>query len=248
MMRQIRRRLARPLRAKAKTAQGQGRWGDALRDYARVRRLIGDSPPLLLQIANMQTELESFEEARTTFEAVAKDPEFTLRGLVGLAGLAERRKDWAAAVEAWEGVLAHMAAHEAAPQRAAWPFGPATAILHSALSREMLGDGSGAERDLALAMIVDPAVRHSREAILMRSRILQRGRPADAYRLLVEGHRRHPDDRSILHFLVSMGLANGHRDTATAHARKLLAIAPRDPGLLALMNTHRLDLDMEPAN
>lgn len=232
----------------AKTAQSQGRWDDALRAYARVRQLIGDSPPLLLQIANMQTELGAFDEARTTFDAVAKDPEFKLRGLVGLAGLAERRKDWAAAVETWENVLAYMAVHENDAQQAKWPIGPATAILHSALSREMLGDGSGAERDIALAMIIEPEVRHTREAILMRSRILQRGRPADAYRLLLEGHRRHPADRSILHFLISMGLETGHRDTAAVHAQKLLTMAPDDPGLLALMKVHRLDLDMEPAN
>lgn len=242
MMKSIRRRLARPFRNKAKLAQSQAHWTDALANLMLAASFDRGNPAILLQIANMRTELRQFEEAETSFKTVAEHSHFAMRASVGLAGLAERAFDWEAASRRWERVLELMAQDEGRPKDDR-PVSAAFALLHSALCRERIGDGSGADRDLGLAIALDPHVRHEREAYLIRARITGYKDPRGAYRLLRAAHDRYPTDRTILFELTLATIRTGDRREAAAYARSLLASEPEDPGALGLVREHKLVLD-----
>ena len=238
MISAIRRRLARPLRARAKAAQARGDWAAALSAYQQIALISGDRPALALQIGHMQAETGHFDNAGESFKRAAADQEFRLRAMVGLAGLAERRGDWSAAVVAWEGVLEQMALEEATGMAAAWPLSPALVALHLAKCREGAGDGAGAERDFAMALIIDPTSRRSREAVLMRARMLAKTSRASAFRLLKRSRPLYPDDRGIAHMLLNTALDLGRRDDAVAIFRALPTEVRADPAVIAVFHSH----------
>lgn len=242
MMRSIRLRLARPFRNRAKSAQAEGRWADALANLTRAAALDQTNPAILLQIANMRTELTQFDAAEAAFRTVAESPRFAVRAAVGLAGLAERTFDWDTAAKRWDAVLELLAADGDRPQDDG-PVSPAFALLHSALSRERIGDGSGADRDLALAIALDPRVRREREAYLLRARLAgYKNNARGGLQLLRAARKRYPEDRTILFELTVATVRGGDLREAAAFATTLLASLPGDPGTLALIKEHKLVL------
>ncbi|KPF83591.1 hypothetical protein IP78_01795 [Brevundimonas sp. AAP58] len=244
MMRQLRRRLARPFRNRARAAQARGHWADALSNLKKAAALDTANPAILLQLANTQAELEHFDQAEAAFHSASHFPLFAIRAAVGLAGVAERREDWATASQRWEVVLHLMAQKENTPGDDL-PVTPAYALMHSALCREKIGDGTGANRDLGLALALGAKVRHLPEAILMRARILGGADPHAARRLLRAAVERHPKNRTIRFELMVATLRAGDRIAATRHAQILLDLSPGDSGVLAVAREHSLVLDPE---
>lgn len=235
MIAAIRRRLARPVRARARAAQARGDWETALAEYQRVVRLVGPRPLLMLQIGHMLIELGRHEEAAASLQAAVRDPEVGLRALIGLAGLNERAEDWTAAVEAWEAVLARMAEQEGTLQPASWPMSPAVVLLHVAKCREVTGDALGAAREFAGALVLEPRVRFSQEAVLLRARMLLQTSRADAVRFLERSHKAFADDAGIALLLLRTTLEMGQKDAASGLARRLSASVRKNPGVETLL-------------
>jgi tetratricopeptide (TPR) repeat protein len=244
MMKALRRRLARPFRNRARLAQTQGRWADALSSLRKAEALDTGNPAILLQIGNSHTELGEYDAAEAAFSSASKTPRFIVRAAVGLAGVAERRLDWGTAAHRWETVLLAMAQKEDAPGDDR-PVSPAYALMHSALCRERIGDGSGADRDLGLAIALDARVRHLPEAILMRARIIGGADPHAARQLLQAAVRRYPMDRTIRFEAMVATLRSGDRVTTARLADALLELAPGDPGVIAFAREHNLVLSAE---
>ncbi len=223
----VRRRIARPFRKAAKKAQAQQQWEEALLQLKIANRIHDANLAIVLQIGNMHTELGQYELAEKCFKRVAASKPFLLRGLIGMAGLAERRHDWPDAVERWEGVLSEMAQDQAVgSDPAAWAMSPAMALVHCALGRERIGDQVGAERDLMLAFALQPEVRRSREAVLMRAGMVSPSDLTGAFRILRAAHHRYPADPTILSELARAALRIGRREEARSYVRCLVALAP----------------------
>lgn len=240
MISAFRRRLARPFRARARAAQARGDWRAALSAYQQVVRLTGLRPPLLLQIGHMQGEIGQYDEAYQSFEGAASDPEVRLRALVGSAGVAERRGEWAVAIGFWEQVLERMAEEEGTSHAASWPLTPAVAVMHVAKCREAMGDGAGAEGDFAFALVLDPAVRFSREAVLMRARMLLKTSRTTAFRFLERSHRAYADDRGIALLLLRTALDLGQREEARRIVGGLSGDVRNDAGLKVWLEENNL--------
>lgn len=236
MMDSLCRRMARPFRSRAKSAQARGDWGTALVEYRRVAFLLGEHGQLLVQIGNIQAEAGLFEEAEQTFKRGTGEPEVRLRALVGLGGLAERRADWHLAVSAWEKVLETMALEEGTDAAAQWPLSPALVIMHQAKCREAAGDRFGAESDFAFALVLDPAVRRSREAVLMRARMMLRSSRAAALQFLKRSRKLYPDDRGITLLLLKTAIDLGQKDEAVTIWMALPAEVARDAAIAEIFS------------
>lgn len=230
MIRQIRRRLARPFRNRAKTAQKQRRWSDALFHLRLAQRIDPTNRALTLQIGNMQNEVGDHAAAIASFDTLLASPEHGLRATIGLAGVAERQQDWMRALTLWEAALTRMAAEQTADPNSttAWPMSPARILLQTALCRHRLGDQPLSERDLMLAFALEPATRRERAAVVMRARLLEKADVRGAYRLLKAAHRRYPDDHTILFDLTRSAVVAGDREEAEGYGRALVAMAPTD--------------------
>jgi len=242
-MRAIRRRIARPFRNRAKQAQERGAWADALGYLQIVKRLNPQNLSILLPTANMQAELGQYDEAEATFRTASVLPEYLIPALIGLAAVSQRRNDWPEAQLRWEAVLKTMAQQQSNGPDAttSWPMSPAEVLLHIALARDMIGDATGAEADLMLGMALQPSIRRSAGAALMRARLLAPTDSRAAYLILRKANRRYPDDYSILYELTKAAAIAGQSGEAQACARALIALDPgnentrsmiRDRGLL----------------
>jgi HemY protein len=94
-------------------ALAAGETGDARREAARARRLLGDSPQTLLLAAEAGRLAGSESEAEAAFRALTERPDSAFLGFRGLLRQAMERKDWVEAA-----ALARQA--EAAHPGAAW--------------------------------------------------------------------------------------------------------------------------------
>ncbi len=232
----IRRRIARPFRDKARKAQSRQQWAEALLQLEIADRICPENLAIVLQIGNMHSELGQFDQAAQCYERVALSKSFKLRGLIGTAGLAERRNDWHGAVVRWDEILHQMALDQASGiDQGTWPMSASMAMIHCALSREMIGDRVGAERDLVLAIALQPAVRRSREAALMRARMAGQSDQSGAFRILRAAHRRYPDDCGILSELAQTAQRTGRREEGLHYARLLVGISPLDSHAVNLL-------------
>lgn len=228
MIRFFRRRIAQRLRARAKLAQSRGEWREALADYQKAAEIIGFSSVIHFQLGNIHSELGAFDEAEAHFAAASEDRSFGVRAGVGLAGLAERRGDWMTAIARWERVLKLMAEEEGQDRSTSWPLSPAAVLVHLAKVRLLVDDLLQAERDFAFALILNPSVRYSREAALLRSRLVERTSRWAAYRMLSRSYRLFPEDAGILQALVRAALGLGQRSEVATIIQALPASPQRN--------------------
>jgi HemY protein len=128
-------------------ALAAGETGDARREAARARRLIGDTPQTLLLAAEAGRIAGREKEAEAAFRALAEQPESAFLGYRGLLRQAMARQDWTEAA-----ALARQA--EAAHPGASWLRGERArlAIRTSAWSEALaLADPDAPKAGLAAA-------------------------------------------------------------------------------------------------
>lgn len=234
----IRRRAIRALRQKARAAQARGDWRVAKGHWQAILKLDPTNVNAGLQAANMYNELAEYNLARAGFERIAEHPFHRLHAEVGLAGVAVRRGDWESARSHWDAVLSLMAKEEqegASPSR--WPQSPAEALLHLAIAHHSLGDLPAAERNLFAAFAIDPKIRKSREALLIRSRLLSRNNLRSSYRLLAQAHVAYPEDYSIAYEAIKAAAGCGDRTAANRFALTFRAFHPEDDSAGALLSS-----------
>ncbi|WGM46280.1 hypothetical protein KOAAANKH_01148 [Brevundimonas sp. NIBR10] len=233
----LRRRIARPFRDAARKAMARGAWAEALANFKRVEAINPQNRSVLLPIANMHAELGQYGEAEATFYDAAQIPEYRLDARIGMARVAVRKAEWPESLSRWNSVLEAMGEDEAVDPnvRSTWSMSPAEVLLQCALARELIADAAGAERDLVLAMALEPSIRRSAAASLMRGRLLAKDDVRAAYRVLLNAHRRYPQDFSILYELTSAAVVAGERGEAERFARALVDLQPDNPSTLALL-------------
>lgn len=225
----VRRRAIRALRQKARAAQARHDWQVALRYWQAILKLDPTNANAGLQSANMLNELAEYDRAKDFFKQVGASASHRIHGEVGLAGVAVRLGDWGAAREHWNATLSLMAAEETkGMSRKPWPISPAEALLHLAISCYSLGDLPAAERNLFAAFAIEPKIRRSREAWLIRARLLARHDLRASYRLLTQAHRLYPDDYSISYEAIKAAAGCGDRSGASRLAETLKTRFPDD--------------------
>ena len=238
----LRRRIARPFRDAARKAMAMGAWAEALANFKRVEAINPQNRSVLLPIANMHAELGHYAQAETAYHEAAQIPEYRLDARIGMARVSVRKAEWADALSRWDAVLEAMAENETKDPavRATWSMSPAEVFLQCGLARELVGDAAGAERDLVLAMALEPMIRRSAAASLMRGRLIATNDVRAAYRVLVGARRRYPDDYSILYELTNVAVVAGERSDAEVLAAALIAMQPDNPSGRALVRERGL--------
>lgn len=234
----MRRRAIRSLRQKARTAQAKQDWQVALRHWQTILKLDLGNVNAALQAANMHNELAEYDFAKLAFERVGATASHRIHAEVGLAGVAVRRGDWESARDHWNATLSLMAADEkkGAPQKS-WPLSPAEALLHLAISHYSLGDLAASERNLFAAFAINPKIRRSREAWLIRARLLARYDLRASYRLLKQASEAHPEDYSISYEAIKAAAGCGERSIATRLAATFSSRFPNDENARALLTS-----------
>ncbi len=214
-------------RQKARAAQARHDWKSALGHWTVVLRLDPSNINAMLQSANMHNELADYERARRGFEHIKAFASHRVHAEAGLAGVAVRGSDWWTARRHWDETLSIMAAQEGEGiASTAWPISPSEVLLHLAIAHHSLGDIPAAERDLFAAFAMNPKIRRSREAWLIRSRLLARHDLPSAYRLLRNAQARHPDDYSILYETIKAATGCGDRKAAASMAKNFAMLFP----------------------
>jgi tetratricopeptide (TPR) repeat protein len=111
---------------------------------------------------------------------------------------------------------------------------PRSAELHHALGllhvRRQRYDAGLA----ALAQAARRAPENARYQYVHAVALHDRGKPREAVKVLEAALRRNPVDRDVLVALAQYEAGLGKREAALAHARKLVALSPEDPGLRRL--------------
>ncbi|WP_395650156.1 tetratricopeptide repeat protein [Brevundimonas sp.] len=242
MIQRLRRRIARPFRDAARKAMARGAWAEALANFKRVEAINPGNRSVLLPIANMHAELGEHAQAEKVYYEAAQIPEYRVEARIGMARIAVRKAEWPEARSRWESVLEAMAEDEAKSPvvRSTWSMSPAEIFLQSSLARELVGDAAGAERDLVLAMALEPPIRRSAAASLMRGRMLVKDDVRAGYRVLLSAHRRYSQDFSILYELTSAAVVAGERGEADRLARALIALQPDNASAQALLRERGL--------
>ena len=245
MIQALRRRIARPFRNAARKAMAKGGWADALANFKRVEAINPQNRSVLLPIANMHAELGQYAQAETAYHEAAQIPEYRLDARIGMARVSVRKAEWPDALARWDAVLEAMAKDEQVSPavRSTWSMSPAEVFLQCALARELVGDAAGAERDLVLAMALEPKIRRSAAASLMRGRLLAASDIRAAYRVLLGARARYPDDYSILYELTNVAVVAGERGEAEVLAAALIAMQPDNPSGRALVRERGLLAD-----
>lgn len=235
----FKRRMIRRARTKARAAQKRGDWVEALACWEDLLRMEPTNVNAMLQTANMFNELGQFDRATARFEQVKHggDVGYELYAEIGAAGVAERRGDWIEALAGWERVLKIMAQEEKSKPELMerWPIAPSGAFLHIALCKHARGDRSGAERDLFMALALQSNIRRTREAVLLRSRLMDSSNIGRSYRLLKAARSRYPDDYSILYHLTKASAMFAGRQEASENAAALLRLDPSNQSSLSLI-------------
>lgn len=232
----MRRRAIRDLRQRARVAQAKQEWQAALRHWQTILEMDPSNVNAALQSANMHNELAEYDFAKLAFERVGAIASHRIHAEAGLAGVAVRKGDWEAARDHWNATLSLMVADEkkGATQKS-WPLTPAEALLHLAVSYYSLGDLAASERNLFTAFAIDPKIRRSREAWLIRARLLARHDLRASYRLLNQAHQAHPEDYSIAYEAIKAAAGCGERSSAARLAATFSVRFPNDENARALL-------------
>lgn len=233
----IRRRALKAFRKRARSAQREQRWSTALVHWRRVYSLDPNNANALLQIANMHNELGQFDHALETFGLAELISSHSVHAQIGMAGVLERRGDFAGALSHWEAALVELAGQETRKSgtHVPSPLSAARILLHVSVCRHSIGDVANAERDLFIAIALEPRLRTEREALLLRARILSKQDIAAAYVVLRKGHETYPRDYAILFELTKIAAAGGNRIEAARNAAALLALDPANETTKALV-------------
>jgi Flp pilus assembly protein TadD len=112
---------------------------------------------------------------------------------------------------------------------------PRDAHLHHALGlllvrRQQLPEALG-----SFARAAELAPDQARNAYVYAVALHGAGQSARALEVLRGAHQRHPGDRDTLIALATITRDQGDRSAAVAWARKLVGLAPRDPGAHQLL-------------
>jgi tetratricopeptide (TPR) repeat protein len=113
--------------------------------------------------------------------------------------------------------------------RAGLKVNPEAAELHHALGLSLVRQGRREEALVALALATRLDSGDARYAYVYAVALHDLGHRARALEVLDEASRRSPDDRDLLHALLSYALEGGRSDIAHRAASRLLELAPGDP-------------------
>jgi Flp pilus assembly protein TadD len=194
--------------------------GAALDEYMAAQRYSAERPESRLNLGLLAQRRGDAGAAEKLYrEALVRAPDFA-PAYVNLADLlrAQGRE------EEGERVLREGLSH--APRSAELQH--ALGLLHV---RRQRYDAALA----ALAQAARLAPENARYQYVHAVALHERGKPREAVKILEAALRRNPVDRDVLIALAQYQAGLGRREDALAHARRLVELAPEDPGLRQLL-------------
>ncbi|MEJ2230130.1 MAG: tetratricopeptide repeat protein, partial [Nitrospirales bacterium] len=194
----------------------------AVEEYLDAQWVIAERPEAHLNRGLVFMDRGQFAQAEEAYRMALKQDETFFPALVNLADLYRvQNRD-----QEGESTL-----------RKAITLVPENANVLHALGLLLVRIG---KRDEALGMFEQAAKfgpENSRHGYVYAVALSSAGKNKQALKVLEDTYQRHPNDPQLVSMLATLHRDQGNRDTAVRFAKKLLALAPQDPGARQLLES-----------